>query len=922
MRPKKLVMSAFGPYAKKTVVDLEKLGQNGLYLICGDTGAGKTTIFDAITFALYGEASGENRDAVMLRSKYAEPDTPTEVELYFTYGGKDYYIKRNPEYERSKSRGAGKTTEKANAELILPDGKVITKVKEVNTAVIEIMGIDRSQFAQIAMIAQGDFLKLLLASTDERKKIFQKLFKTEKYFALQDRLKSAANELDREYGNLKSSISQYVNGITVGDVSEEMLLKVRQAKNGELPDDDILSLIDEIIESDTKLEDMNENKLQETEKAIEKISEALIQAKTLHAARESLDKASTELKYYEAEAEKLHDALASEEAKKPEIAELANLISEIDAGMHDYGELDKKRSELNGINASISTLKIATEKLEKEKIQLNEEVKYIENELVTIVNVGEERIKAEVDRESLEQKIDELKILKNAIKEYHYLKGEFETAKQNYITASEKASEKRNRYEALNRVFLNEQAGILASELKPGVPCPVCGSMEHPKPAAITSNAPTADELETEKNEADVASKKESLASQIAGNAKIRLEEKENNIIRVSKNLLQDVTMSNLEEAVDCEMRLAVQKLDTINDSISKIEKSIARKKELEESLPQKKEKLENVMLETNSFRENAAKNAATRDSLIEQVEVLSEKLKFSSAAEAEDAKKRLMSKKNRHESDYSKAKEAVDDLNRKIIATKSKTDETSKLLRDAKEIETVSEEAKKIALEKEKNVITCFLKDIHARISTNSTIRKSISSKLYDIASVGEELMWIRALSNTANGNVSGKEKVMLETYIQASYFERIINRANKKLLVMTSGQYELERAKTADNNRSQTGLDLNVIDHYNGSVRSVKTLSGGESFLSSLSLALGLSEEIQSSAGGIKLDTLFVDEGFGSLDEDSLSQAMKALNSLADGNRLVGIISHVSELKEKIDKQIVVTKEKSGGSKINVIV
>jgi len=211
--------------------------------------------------------------------------------------------------------------------------------------------------------------------------------------------------------------------------------------------------------------------------------------------------------------------------------------------------------------------------------------------------------------------------------------------------------------------------------------------------------------------------------------------------------------------------------------------------------------------------------------------------------------------------------------------------------------------------------------KTIYSRITSNKASLDNILKKLNEIKTVEEKWIWIKSLSNTANGNLSGKEKIMLETYIQMTYFDRIINRANTRFMVMSGGQYELKPRKEAENNRSQSGLELDVIDHYNGTERSVKTLSGGESFKASLSLALGLSDEIQSSAGGIKLDTMFVDEGFGSLDDESLAQAIKALSSLAEGNRLVGIISHVSELKDKIDKQIVVKKEKTGGSNISIV-
>lgn len=249
MRPIKLTVSAFGPYAGKTVLDLDKLGENGLYLITGDTGAGKTTIFDAITYALYGEASGDNRDASMFRSKYAEATTPTEVELVFSYAGKTYIVKRNPEYDRPKSRGEGYTTQKAEAQLTYPDGRVVTKQRDVDNAIRDIMGINRSQFLQIAMIAQGDFLKLLLAPTEERKKIFRQIFKTQLYQDLQDRLKKESGQLNDKCDAARNSIKQYIDGITC-DENDVLCIEVEKAKNGLLPAKDVMDLIDRLLTQD------------------------------------------------------------------------------------------------------------------------------------------------------------------------------------------------------------------------------------------------------------------------------------------------------------------------------------------------------------------------------------------------------------------------------------------------------------------------------------------------------------------------------------------------------------------------------------------------------------------------------------------------------------------------------------------------
>ena len=344
MRPTKLVMSAFGPYASNTVLDLSKLGESGIYLITGDTGAGKTTIFDAIAFALFGEASGNNREAAMLRSKYADPDTPTSVELYFSYGGKDYYVKRNPEYDRPKTRGGGVTTERANAELHYPDGKVIAKLKDVNRAIIEILGLDRDQFTRIAMIAQGDFMKLLIATTDERKKIFQKIFRTQPYSILQDRLKSETSALSKEYDSVSAGIKQYVSGIQCeGD--EALLERVSYAKCGGASAAETVEVIEAVIEGDLKKEEAALKEIKENSAELEKIAGELVRAEAWNKARASLAELSGRMKKESEALPILEAALSEKERAKPETEALRTSIAALEAALPEYTELDEKTKE-------------------------------------------------------------------------------------------------------------------------------------------------------------------------------------------------------------------------------------------------------------------------------------------------------------------------------------------------------------------------------------------------------------------------------------------------------------------------------------------------------------------------------------------------------------------------------------------------
>ena len=920
MRPIKLTMSAFGPYASQTTLDLDKLGTSGLYLITGDTGAGKTTIFDAITFALYGEASGDNRESTMFRSKYANAETPTEVELAFQYAGKEYYIKRTPEYERPKTRGEGFTTEKANAELHYPDGRVVTKLREVDRAVEEIMGIDRNQFTQIAMIAQGDFLKLLLASTDDRKKIFQKIFRTRCYYVLQERLKNESGKLGKEYETISASIRQYINGI-VCDEDDVLSIKVRIAKAGMCSTEDTLELLSTLIANDKEEEEKLDDEQKNIGKSLEEITAILTNHETWSKARKSLEKSKSDLSEAIVTLEMLKTNLQSEEANKPKVEDIRNQIAAIEAELPEYQELDKKIKERD-------TLQKGTDKLSDELNTAEEKLKSSKKEIETLTEERKTLEKADKDKSELEAKKqkeeDKRKAVKDISKELKVLdklEKQLKKDQEMYSKLAEDVQLKDKEYQRLFKLYLDEQAGIIAETLVDGTPCPVCGSTIHPIKAVKAENAPTKEQLDESKSAYEAAQKEAQIASEKAAKTKGQADEKRDAVLSMLGEMFGNVTIDDADELIKDKIEEIATVLEEVQNAIDEQQKKIDRRNEIDELLPKKNKERDDLI---NSISENdktLSGNNATLKSLETRIDELVEKLKYESEKEAKEVKKELQGEQKKLEDAYKAADDAVKVQNEKIAGFKAAIKEAENTLADAKEIDEESIKAKQKELKSRNIEIEAKKKIINARKAANESAEKEIRAKSAEILAVEAKWSWVKALSNTANGNISGKEKVMLETYIQMTYFDRIIARANTRFMVMSGGQYELKRRKEAENNRSQSGLELDVIDHYNGTERSVKTLSGGESFKASLSLALGLSDEIQSSAGGIKLDTMFVDEGFGSLDDESLDQAMRALQNLTEGNRLVGIISHVTELKERIDKQIVVTKEKSGGSIIRII-
>ncbi len=919
MRPIKLTMSAFGPYAGRVTINLEDLGQSGLYLITGDTGAGKTTIFDAIVFALYGEASGQNRESSMFRSKYADAETPTEVELIFEYTGKTYKVKRNPEYDRPKSRGDGITTQKADAELILPNGSVVTKLKDVNTKIREIIGIDRNQFLQIAMIAQGDFLKLLLASTDERIKIFRQIFKTANYRILQDKLKDEASELGRKCDEAQRSVKQYIDGI-ICDEDDVLYIETQKAQAGELSANEVTSLIEKLIASDKQKADKLTAEIEVLDKELEEINTTLGKAQEFEKATRSLELNRSMLPKAEEELERVRadfESIPQKEAERENIHKEITIFSE---ELSLYDELDSLNSSLSDSQRNLEKITISKADGSANLRILAESLAKLKEESVSLENAGEKKAELTLELERINKQTEDLSALEILLKKAEDAKSTYDIQLSIYKKAQEKSDLTAENYLRLNKAFLDEQAGILASELTEGKPCPVCGSVNHPAPAKSSQEAPTEAQLKTAKADADKAREAATSASADCAAAKANVDSTQDTLSAQLSAVFGDIEVAEARQKIRDEKETAKARVTALNSEIKAEEQKISRKAQLSEIIPKKESELDKLRTDIAALDTSIAAQTQKVEALKEQIEATGKKLRFESKAEAQGKIGILKLKADAIATavkditdKFSKSKEELTALRAKIAQLESQ-------LREAPEINTeyVTERKEEITLRK--GLLNAKSKRIAASVSANSIAQSNITNQSAELMKHEERYRWIKALSDTANGRITAKEKLMLETYIQKTYFDRIIDKANSRLLLMTGGQYELKRRETGENFRSQSGLELDVKDHYNGTLRSVKTLSGGESFKASLSLALGLSDEIQSSAGGVRLDTMFVDEGFGSLDEESLNQAMNALMGLTEGNRLVGIISHVAELKQRIDKQIIVTKEKSGGSKVTI--
>ena len=1103
MKPEKLILSAFGPYAKETEIDFRKLGESGLYLITGDTGAGKTTIFDAIAFALYGEASGAVREVGMFHSKYAKAGTPTFVELTFLSHGKRYRVRRNPEYMRPKERGQGMTLQAARAELTFFDERrPITKQNEVTKAIEQILGLDYGQFTQIAMIAQGDFQKLLLAETVERGKIFRRLFHTEIYEQLQERLKIAKNECDSQYREIKRGISQMMGGVSFvpGSLQEQEFIKLKKTnfegqvetglqlileltKDGrkrlQTMEDGIEELDREISGCTGRLERIRLNESRKRELA-EKQKERESFIPILEAAAKRQEKAKEAEPEIEALGQRLREcgdreqiyktieenetyaALLTEKGDKQKMEreklrasiermqrELSMMTAERDrlSGTGEERErllsrreqLVRHKAELSGLMEKLAAAEIKegqehqrAEKLEKafeaakaELIADKEKLEKLEGRLEEIHGI---RLRlSELDKQLLhvEERAKEVEKLSLSLERCGKLEGELREKQEIYRQISKRHQKLQAEAIELENCFYDAQAGLLAGRLKEGERCPVCGSIEHPAPAKLPVNVPEKKEVDEKRSIADKENKKRIEASEAARQLEVRIGELWEEIKQSVKKLFGErvpereiaLLLAHENERLDTLHKTYLEEEGQLRTDMKKDEPPAgwdkvritqkerigeleglkdARKKEQEEclrGLEGEKERIrdarERIGLELEKLLKvlpkalteaaipdkdckASAKEAldllsAALDELAKLLATLQRKLERKQRLEAEipEGEKRMKASGERAEESMREIvrieteKASVLTRNEALMASvgtitregnielKRKAEQKRSALlseqkkaaeeyyqcmqREAGLTETIAALAGCIdqKLSETEEAVGTKLQELHGKRKELSDARsrfyavQTSNSRIYDEIVERKEQMiqterrysWLKSLSDTANGGLAQKHKIELETYVQMAYFDRILRKANVRFMMMTGGQYELVRKKEQDTRQGKVGLELDVLDHYNGTERSVKTLSGGESFMASLALALGLSDEIQANAGGIQLDAMFVDEGFGSLDEEALSQAITVLNRLAGDRRMVGIISHVAELKNRIEKKIVVTKECGNG-------
>ena len=925
MRPLELTITGFGTYCQRTQINLEQLGSQGLYLITGDTGSGKTTIFDAITYALYGDVNGENRTVSMIRSTFATPDIPTEVELSFEYRGKTYLVKRNPEYEGISKRGDSLVKRLADATLLKPDGSAVSGQQKVTNAIKELLGIDKEQFSQIVMIAQGDFQKLLMEDTETRQEIFRKIFKTDYYKELQQQLLENEKQLGMKRKEIESAISIYIKGLSC-DPASTLNIELEKAKADELVITDVIELINKIVGEDTEAQTKVNKAIAAREKHMNDLRDELSKNEQIEELRDDYKEKSADFKKVSDSIAEVKEAFEKEKARVEEGRKKEADLAIQKEELKKYEELDAIEKEIKDIQNEKTELEKQIKDIETECENYKNQETELTKVLKSLSDAEKKYYEADALQKEASDRKDSFEELEKSAWECEGLLKEFEDLQKAYMAAQKSYEDFDSNYKHLRKIYMDEQAGIIARDLQNGLPCPVCGSLEHPKPAVMSEGAPSKEELDKAEKEDKVLEKNASSANIECATGKTNYENKLKLVKESYLKLTKDDSVSELlelKEKISVQKSEALKALQICNKKLEEESALVNQKNKINEELP----KVQDLLKEkTQSLQTNNEELSACGARLNEKENLAKEfraKLKFKDIDAAQEEVSALEKQIEDMKEAFENAQKKYQEAQEKFTALKSQLEQLEAQLKDTKEINTRELEEKLTALENERSGDINKKSQVDSRIIANNTALKNINEHAQELSAIQEKYAYVSALSKTANGNLSGgKEKIKLETYIQMTYFDRIIAHANKRLLIMSDMQYELVRKKQAADLRSQTGLELDVIDHYNGGQRSVKSLSGGESFQASLALALGLSDEVRLSAGGIKIDSMFVDEGFGTLDSDALQKAFKALSGITEGNRLVGIISHVDLLKEKIDKQIVVKKARTGGSTVEVMV
>ena len=830
MKPERLQLTAFGPYAGQIELDFSAFGGSGLFLIGGDTGSGKTALFDAITFALYGETTGENRKTTMLRSDFAEPTAETCVELQFTHRGRSYTVRRWPEQQRAAKRGSGVVKCPPKAELLREPEEPVSGAVAVTNAVTQLLGIDAKQFAQVSMLAQNDFTRLLNAPSAERAAILRQIFDTSDHQRLGQAAVQEATKAAEACSRLEDTLLLHLSSLQADPAVSETAaaLAEMQTEQEVFATDKALALADSLLRQDEQTADRQNEIIHSLEEKLARGNAGVKLAEQQAARRRQLEE-------LQAEADRTAEVQTKSEAEQDELQKRMAALKQ------NIADTEKQRDSLG--------------RTDTEQVKLQHQI-----ELAQSLTVTCERLLKELEQEA-EQRADA------------------EKKQAAYAAAQEKLDEAENEYISMQRQLNANRAGLLAQELHAGSPCPVCGSRQHPKIAELPKNHVTEKQLEQREKSLAEQRRATADASRAAGEAVTRVEELRTNIVREADEFFAkrgarytgrpsaELDNPALYEALSTQQT-------SLDDGLLGLHKQLNRYKKETEQLDAVLHRL---------------------DILNQQMSVL-EKQAFAAVRRATNAK-----------AGHAAALARVQQM-QETLPKRNDPETLNKLMAALQRLQNARAAA-------------IALRDAAVqRQNANRAARQGLQTTRKKWETAREKRSMWDNLSKTINGNLAGKIKLPFEQYVQAFYFDGVVEAANLRFTRMTDGQYKLLRRKS-ESLSGKTALDLDVFDAYTGKTRPVGSLSGGESFMAALSMALGISDTIQQNAGGVTIETLFIDEGFGSLDADSLEKAVDTLAGLAGGNKLIGVISHVEALQDRLTRQIRVSKTRAG-SRAEVVV
>ena len=830
MKPERLRLTAFGPYAGQTELDFSAFGGSGLFLIGGDTGSGKTALFDAITFALYGETTGENRKTTMLRSDFAEPTAETCVELQFTHRDRSYTVRRWPEQQRAAKRGSGVVKCPPKAELLREPEEPVSGAVAVTNAVTQLLGIDARQFAQVSMLAQNDFTRLLNAPSAERAAILRQIFDTSDHQRLGQAAVQEATKAADACSRLEDTLLLHLSSLQADPAVPETAAELAkmQTEQEVFATDKALALADALLRQDAQTADRQNEIIHSLEEKLARGNAGVKLAEQQAVRRRQLEE-------LQAEADRTAEVQTKSEAEQDELQKRMAALKE------NIADTEKQRDSLG--------------RTDTEQVKLQHQI-----ELAQSLTVTCERLLKELEQEA-EQRADA------------------EKKQADYAAAQEKLDEAENEYISMQRQLNANRAGLLAQELHAGSPCPVCGSRQHPKIAELPKNHVTEKQLEQREKSLAAQRRATADASRAAGEAVTRVEELRTNIVRESDEFFA-------KRGARYTGRPAAE-LDN---------------PALYEALSTQQTSLDDGLLGLHKQLNRYKKETEQLDAVLHRLEILNQQM---SVLEKQSfaAVRRATNAKAGH------------------AAALARVQQMQETLPKRNDPETLNKLMAALQRLQDDRTAAIALRDAAVqRQNANRAAQQGLQTTRKKWETAREKRTMWDNLSKTINGNLAGKIKLPFEQYVQAFYFDGVVEAANLRFTRMTDGQYKLLRRKS-ESLSGKTALDLDVFDAYTGKTRPVGSLSGGESFMAALSMALGISDTIQQNAGGVTIETLFIDEGFGSLDADSLEKAVDTLAGLTGGNKLIGVISHVEALQDRLTRQIRVSKTRAG-SRAEVVV